>query len=59
MSTIPNDPVMLLSFLNTKLRDEYHSLTKLCDDLGLNKNDVLLKMMTIDYRYDPNIKQFK
>lgn len=59
MTNIPNDPVMLLSFLNTKLRDEYHSLTKLCDDLHLNKNDVLLKMMTIDYRYDPTIKQFK
>ena len=59
MANVPNDPVMLLSFLNMKLRDEYHSLTRLCDDLDLNKEDIILKMMSIDYRYDPTAKQFK
>ena len=30
---LPEDPVMLLSFVNTKLRDQYASLDALCDDL--------------------------
>ncbi len=59
MANIPNDPVMLLSFLNTKLRDEYHSLTRLCDDLHLDREAIILKMMSIDYRYDAETKQFK
>ena len=33
MPAVPNDPVILLSFLNTKLRDHYSSLSALCDDL--------------------------
>ena len=38
---IPKDPVMLLSFTNMKLRDQYSSLDKLCDDLKLNKEELL------------------
>lgn len=38
MASVPNDPVILLSFLNTKLRDYYHSLRELCDDLELDEN---------------------
>lgn len=34
-NTIPNDPMILLSFVNTKLRDFYPSLDKMCDDLGV------------------------
>ena len=30
---IPNDPVMLLSFVNMKLRDKYASLEVMCEDL--------------------------
>ena len=33
-ANIPKDPVILLSFLNTKLRDYYPGLDALCDDLG-------------------------
>jgi len=31
---LPKDPMILLSVVNTKLRDEYDSLAALCDDLG-------------------------
>ena len=34
--TCPSDPVMLLSYINTQLRDHYESLTALCDDLHLS-----------------------
>ena len=33
---IPEDPVILLSFVNTKLRDEYPNLDELCASLGEN-----------------------
>ena len=36
---LPKDPVMLLSVINTKLRDRYPSLDALCDDLGAPRGD--------------------
>lgn len=56
---IPNDPVMLLSFMNMKLRDMYDSLDSLCDDLDLNKEEVLEKLEKINYFYDERQNQFK
>jgi len=49
---IPNDPVMLLSFLNLKLRDFYSSLDALCDDLDVSKEEIVSKLEGIGYRYD-------
>ena len=49
---IPSDSVMLLSFLNLKLRDYYKDLDALCDDLDVSKQDITEKLATIDYRYD-------
>jgi len=34
---IPKDPVMLLSFINLKLRDYYPSLEQLCEDLEVDR----------------------
>ena len=31
---LPQDPAVLLSYVNMKLRDSYPSLAALCDDLG-------------------------
>ena len=55
---IPNDPVMLLSFLNLKLRDYYDSLDALCEDLQLDAEEIQEKMAGIDYRYDKGKNQF-
>ncbi len=55
---IPSDPVMLLSFLNLKLRDYYKDLDALCDDLDVSKQDITEKLATIDYRYDAEKNQF-
>lgn len=55
---IPNDPVMLLSFLNLKLRDFYSNLDSLCDDLDLNKEEIIEKMNSIDYHYDEAQNRF-
>ncbi len=55
---LPNDPVILLSFLNTKLRDVYKNIDELCDDLCINKNEIINKMKMIDYEYSEQTNQF-
>ncbi|MDD6628631.1 MAG: DUF4250 domain-containing protein [Lachnospiraceae bacterium] len=55
---MPNDPVMLLSFVNLKLRDYYGSLTALCDDLDADKAEIEAKLAKIDYHYDEEKNQF-
>lgn len=56
---IPKDPVMLLSFINMKLRDHYDSLESLCDDLDISKQEIIEKLKMIDYIYDNEKNQFK
>lgn len=56
---IPNDPVMLLSFINMKLRDQYSSLDALCDDLDVSKEEIIDKLKSIQYEYDEEKNQFK
>lgn len=56
---IPNDPIILLSFINTKLRDQYGSLDELCDDMELNKNDLCEKLKSVGYAYSETQNQFK
>lgn len=58
MKTLPNDPVILLSTVNMKLRDFYSSLDALCDDLGENKAELIDKLASIDYEYDESTNQF-
>ncbi len=55
---IPNDPVMLLSFINLKLRDFYGSLDALCEDLDVDKAEVVEKLAGIDYHYNADRNQF-
>ncbi|RKI40638.1 DUF4250 domain-containing protein [bacterium D16-51] len=56
---IPNDPVMLLSYINTQLRDFYPSLEELCKNLNLDPQNLKNKMSSIDYHYDEKQNQFK
>jgi hypothetical protein len=49
---IPQDPVMLLSFINLKLRDYYGSLEQLCDDLDVKEQEIRDKLASIDYHYN-------
>lgn len=58
MSAIPSDPVILLSFLNTKLRDFYPNLDALCDDLEQDKTALTQKIAAIGYTYDSDKNQF-
>ena len=56
---LPQDPVILLSFLNLKLRDKYSSLSDLCDDLDEDEASLLNTMRKAGYTYDPDTNQFK
>ena len=55
---VPKDPVMLLSFINLKLRDYYRSLDACCEDLDLEKEELIRKLEGIGYRYDEGKNQF-
>lgn len=56
---LPNDPFMLLSIINLKLRDFYDSLESLCDDLDINKSELVEKLSKIGYSYNKLENQFK
>lgn len=58
MAAIPNDPMMLLSYINTKLRDEYKNLSELCDDLEIQQSELTAKLSSIDYIYNEELNRF-
>lgn len=55
---IPKDPVMLLSFINTQLRDFYGSLEEFCRAQDVDQQELLEKLSGIDYHYDSGKNQF-
>lgn len=58
MTSIPNDPVMLLSYINTQLRDFYPSLKELCKTVNISEEMIVNHLKQIDYTYDVNKNQF-
>jgi len=52
MNNLPNDPIILLSVINTKLRDMYSSLDLLCDDLNEDKDEIINKLSNVGFEYD-------
>lgn len=59
MDIINMDSNILLSMINMKLRDQYSSLERLCEDLDLSKDDIIEKLSKIDYHYSEETNQFK
>ena len=55
---LPNDPIMLLSYINTKLRDGDDDLESLCDDLGIDISAVTDKLSAVGYSYAPELNKF-
>lgn len=58
LTGLPNDPMLLLSVVNTKLRDFYANLDGMCEDLGIDKMELTEKLAQIDYEYDAGRNQF-
>ncbi|GAA4291906.1 hypothetical protein GCM10023142_26860 [Anaerocolumna aminovalerica] len=56
--TIPQDPVILLSFINTYLRDHYKNLDDLCKSLNIDETSLKETLKGIQYEYDPVQNKF-
>ena len=56
--SIPKDPVMRLSYVNTQLRDNYSSLDDFCKSLDVDKEELVKSLEAINYFYDNEKNQF-
>ncbi len=56
---LPQDPMLLFSFVNMKLRNEYSSLDELCSDLNLNKNEIVETLSKAGFEYMQEENQFR
>lgn len=56
---LPLDSVMLLSVVNTNLRDRYASLDAFCEAEEVSRVDIEKRLAAIDYYYDEAVNQFK
>lgn len=57
-NTLPTDPFILLSFVNTKLRDNYDSLAAMCDDMNIDANVIVNTLRGVGYEYDEKLNKF-
>lgn len=55
---IPADPMILLSYVNTKLRDECKDLDDFCDKYEADKVSLVNKLREFNYSYNPALNQF-
>lgn len=59
MEQLPTDPFMLLSVVNTRLRDEYASLDELCAALDIDPQELASRLEAAGFTYMPEINQFR
>ena len=55
---MPQDPFILPSVCNTKLRDEYPSLDALCEDLDADRDELVRRLEAVGYTYDEDKNRF-
>ena len=56
---LPKDPMILLSWVNTRLRDEYASLDALCEDLDEDRAALEQRLGAVGFAYDPAQNRFR
>ena len=59
MSAIPKDPMILLSDMNTQLRDNYSSLEEMCQAMDLDEDQIRKTLSDIGFEYEPEKKCFR
>lgn len=57
-NTLPSDPLMLMSFVNTKLRDEYDSLEEFCSSMDIDCNNLTEKLHQAGFEYNRENNKF-
>lgn len=55
---MPKDPIMLLSYINTQLRDNYSSLEEFCKSLDVDKQEIVEKLKAVNYEYNEELNKF-
>ena len=55
---LPKNPLILLSYINLNLRDHYSSLDALCDDLDIDKDELVKKLAEAGFEYSPEQNRF-
>ena len=55
---LPEDPMMLYSFINMKLRDFYPSLDALCEDMNVEKEVIVRTLKRVGFVYNPERNRF-
>ncbi len=56
---LPSDPMILLSVINTKLRDCYGSLEDLCEGEDASEDEIVALLKASGYTYDEAANQFR
>ena len=56
---LPKDPILLLSVVNTKLRDNYSSLEELCHAEDADPEEIIQTLDAIGYVYQSELNQFR
>ena len=58
MNDLPQDPMILYSAVNMKLRDRYNSLDELCEDLGIDRRDLENRLSEVGFEYSEKLNKF-
>lgn len=58
MEHLPQDPFMLMSFVNMKLRDQYSSLESLCEDMQIDKEEIISRLANVGFEYSKENNKF-
>ena len=56
---LPKDPIILLSYVNTQLRDNYPDLDALCEGLDIARDELEKTLEAAGFQYDPAQKRFR
>ncbi len=56
---LPEDPIMLMSMMNMKLRDTGKKPEELCEDMDISLSKVSEKLRLAGFEYNAVINQFR
>ncbi len=55
---LPQDPMILLSYVNTAMRDGGYTLEEFCLEQGLSQEELEKKLGELGFVYDPESRRF-
>ncbi|MBQ9234033.1 MAG: DUF4250 domain-containing protein [Lachnospiraceae bacterium] len=58
LESLPKDAIMLLSFVNTRLRDDGIDLDSLCSQFDVSKDEIVKKLDSVGYTYNVELNKF-